>query len=138
MRSIFVDSAHFVALLNHHDQLHERALRVALDLYAQSEVTFVTIDIILTEVLAYQSGRGARIRAAAVDFVGRVRDDPRIELIAQTPSLFDAGVAVYGRRLDKSYSLVDCMSMVVCKSRKIREVLTADRDFEQEGFTILL
>jgi predicted nucleic acid-binding protein len=34
--------------------------------------------------------------------------------------------------------MVDCMSMVLCRERGIREVLTADRDFEQEGFTILL
>jgi len=41
-------------------------------------------------------------------------------------------------RLDKSYSFVDCASMVICKERGIEEVLTADHDFEQEGFRILL
>jgi predicted nucleic acid-binding protein len=30
------------------------------------------------------------------------------------------------------------MSVVVCRRMKITEVLTGDRDFQQEGFTILL
>ncbi len=61
-----------------------------------------------------------------------------MSIVAQTPTLFAAGVALYRRRLDKSYSMVDCMSMVVCRERGLQDVLTADRDFEQEGFTILL
>jgi len=30
------------------------------------------------------------------------------------------------------------MSMVICRRMRITEVLTGDRDFEREGFTILL
>jgi hypothetical protein len=30
------------------------------------------------------------------------------------------------------------MSMVICRRMKITEVLKGDRDFEREGFTILL
>ncbi len=138
MRGIFIDASHFIALLNERDRSHEFAVLVAEDLYADGSVAFVTTDSVLVEILAYQSGLGPRVRQAAVDFVNEVRDDDRVEIVHQTPELFDAGIALYGTRLDKSYSLVDCMSMVVCRSRKIREVLTADRDFEQEGFTILL
>jgi len=45
---------------------------------------------------------------------------------------------VYAARHDKTYSLVDCMSMVICRDRGIRDVLTHDHDFTQEGFTTLL
>jgi len=34
--------------------------------------------------------------------------------------------------------MCDCMSMVVCAERGITDVLSADRDFEQEGLTLLL
>lgn len=34
--------------------------------------------------------------------------------------------------------MTDCMSMAICRAEDIIEVLTADRDFQQEGFTILL
>ena len=37
-----------------------------------------------------------------------------------------------------TYSLVDCISMVVMDELDITEVLTADRDFELEGYTRLM
>jgi uncharacterized protein len=49
-----------------------------------------------------------------------------------------AGLTLYDSRLDKEYSLTDCVSMEVMRSRGIREVLTHDRHFAQEGFSPLL
>ncbi len=34
--------------------------------------------------------------------------------------------------------MTDCISMVVCRERGITDVLTYDRDFEQEGFVAML
>ena len=45
---------------------------------------------------------------------------------------------LYESRLDKGYSLTDCVSMQVMRERGISEVLTNDQHFAQEGFTILL
>lgn len=59
-------------------------------------------------------------------------------VIRQTPDLFDRALALYRRRLDKGYSLTDCMSMVVCGDLGITDVLSHDHHFEQEGFEILL
>ena len=61
-----------------------------------------------------------------------------MELLPADRALFAAGLDLYGRRLDKQYSMVDCMSMVVCRERDIQDVFTSDHDFEQEGFRILL
>jgi predicted nucleic acid-binding protein len=36
------------------------------------------------------------------------------------------------------YSLADCLTMVICRERGITDILSTDRDFEAEGFTILL
>lgn len=138
MREVFVDSAHYIALLNRRDQLHERAIRTVLSLYAEPDVSFVTTDSVLAEVLTHQSAFGPGTREAAATLVDDLSTDPRVTVVSQTPTLFAAGVALYRRRLDKSYSMVDCMSMVACRERGIQDVLTADRDFEQEGFTILL
>jgi predicted nucleic acid-binding protein len=44
---------------------------------------------------------------------------------------------LYSLRVDKAYSLVDCMSMVVMQDRGITHVLTNDHHFRQEGFTVL-
>ena len=61
-----------------------------------------------------------------------------VTVVRQTPDLFDAGLALYRRRLDRGYSLTDCMSMIVCRERRIGDVPTHDRHVEQEGFAILL
>ena len=41
-------------------------------------------------------------------------------------------------RPDKSWSMVDCISMCIMEREKLQEALTSYRHFEQAGFTILL
>jgi len=47
-------------------------------------------------------------------------------------------LALYERRPDKQYSLVDCISMNVMRQKDIQEILTNDQHFSQEGFVRLL
>lgn len=44
---------------------------------------------------------------------------------------------LYHARLDKGYSLTDCISMCTMQNGRITEVLTDDVHFEQEGFRAL-
>jgi predicted nucleic acid-binding protein len=41
------------------------------------------------------------------------------------------------QRSDKGYSLTDCISMIIMRQMGIAEVLTHDKHFTQEGFSIL-
>ena len=50
---------------------------------------------------------------------------------------FIAALALYEARPDKGYSLTDCRSMLAMRGQGISEVLTSDRHFSQEGFTVL-
>ena len=49
-----------------------------------------------------------------------------------------AALSLYESRLDKRYSMVDCIGMTVMGVENSREVLATDRDFEQEGFDNLM
>jgi len=89
-------------------------------------------------MLAYSSRGGSWVRAEAVRFVDRILSSPEFEVVVPDEELYRAAFDLYRRRSDKTYSLVDCMSMVLCRRLNITEVLTADRDFEREGFSILL
>ena len=90
------------------------------------------------EVLAHVSRLGAHVRAEAVGTIDDLRVDAQVTIIPQTPELFEDGLQLYRSPLDKTYSLTDCMSMAICRRLGITDVLTHDRNFQQEGFTILL
>jgi len=52
--------------------------------------------------------------------------------------LFDRGCELYISRSDKEWSLTDCISFVVMRREELTDALTADRHFEQAGFSALL
>ena len=54
------------------------------------------------------------------------------------PRVLPRRLALYERRADKQYSLTDCIPMNVMRQKRIREILTHDRHFAQEGFVRLL
>ena len=58
-------------------------------------------------------------------------------MIPQTRSSLLSGMALYGARPDKAYSLTDCISMQTMRREGLTDVLTNDRHFEQEGFRAL-
>jgi uncharacterized protein len=64
-------------------------------------------------------------------------EDSNIEVILQTHSSFNQGLILYEKRLDKAYSLTDCISMQTMKQMNVEEILTHDKHFTQEGFKIL-
>ncbi len=59
-------------------------------------------------------------------------------MIACTGTLLQSGWRLYGERLDKDWSLTDCMSFAVMKRAGLSEALTADHHFLQAGFRALL
>ena len=63
--------------------------------------------------------------------------DPNIQIIPQTHSSFLQGLELYENRLDKEYSLTDCISMQIMTQMGITKILTHDKHFTQEGFDIL-
>lgn len=99
---------------------------------------FVTSEPVLVEVLNSMSKRGATGRAAAIALVRGLGRDPSATVVKHTDELYEAGLQLYAARPDKGYSLTDCMSMIICRDRAVTEILTHDRHFEQEGFTILM
>lgn len=135
MRSIFVDSNYLVALTNPRDQWRARARKIQLDL---GTVTLVTTEFVLVELLNYFAETRSDLRAAAVNIVHKLRDNPAIEIVPCTHVAFESALELYSTRSDKGYSLTDCVSMNVIRERGISDVLTHDNHFTQEGFKVLL
>ncbi|HJU09546.1 MAG TPA: hypothetical protein VJ728_01650 [Candidatus Binataceae bacterium] len=66
MRTLFVDTGYYVAVLNPQDDLHDRAISVSRSLH---DCIFVTTEMVLTELLNFFAERGAAARQLAADFV---------------------------------------------------------------------
>ena len=135
MRQTFVDTSHFVAVLHPSDQLHEKALVVERNLIATQ---LITTDFILVEVLNYFSEFREYFKTRIARAVEAIISDAEIIIIECSHEEFLKGFELYNSRLDKGYSLTDCVSMNVMKVQNINEILTNDEHFEQEGFRILL
>jgi uncharacterized protein len=135
MRVVFADTGYWIALINPADDLHDRALAVTQQLLPMQ---IVTTDAVLVELLNGFSGRGDRLRGVAVRLIESLQVDPTVEVVPQATELFNAGLRLYGQRLDKNWSHTDCVSFCVMNDRRIVEALAYDHHFEQAGFVALL
>lgn len=134
MKQVFADAFYWIASINPGDEWYDRARAITATL---KQVQVVTIDEVFTEVLTFYSSHGLRMRQQAAQLVDLVISDPNKQVMPQSRESFLAGLELYKKRLDKKYSLTDCISMQVMRQLGITDVLTSDRHFAQEGFTIL-
>ncbi|BBC22908.1 type II toxin-antitoxin system VapC family toxin [Pseudanabaena sp. ABRG5-3] len=134
MRVILADTFYWIALLNPKDKWHLSALAYGRK---QPNIRLIVTDGIVDEVLNYFAEEGTFLRNNALNLCQSMKLDRNIEIVAYTPELRRLGMDLYQNRPDKGYSMTDCISMVVMREMNITDVLTADRHFQQEGFTIL-
>ncbi len=135
MRTIFADTSGWLAIVVKSDLLHEKAVEIYLQLL-KSNCKFIVHDAILLEI-----GNGlsnVKARNTAVKLKENIENSNRVEIISLSSELIEGDWKLYAERLDKNWGIVDCISFVLMNDLKIAEALTADRHFEQAGFTKLL
>lgn len=127
MSRVFVDTSAFLALLVETDVAHERAI-CAFDELRQKEATWVTSSYVLVETYALLARRFGR------DAVARFRQAfaPLLEVIWVDRELHEQGVDLMMLR-PTSVSLVDSVSFLCIRTRRIDRVFAFDRHFDQEG-----
>jgi uncharacterized protein len=132
---VFADTHYWIAIINPHDQWHRRAVTVSQSL---GTVQLVTTDDVLVEVLNFFAGYGALMRSNAAQAMHSILQNANVETLSVERDDFSSGLTLYESRLDKGYSLTDCTAMNAMRAKGIIQVLSRDRHFAQEGFTILL
>jgi predicted nucleic acid-binding protein len=135
MRRVFADTYYWIAPLNDKDQGHAAAQAISQSL---GQATIITTQEVLAEVLTHFSGYGRFMRQSAAAFIRNILADPAITVREQSAPSFLSGLALYETRLDKAYSLADCISMQTMRQAGLTEILTHDDHFTQEGFITLL
>jgi predicted nucleic acid-binding protein len=133
MRLYLVDTWFLIAVIDRFDRHHRQAVQLN---ERTADAVFVTHEGVLAEFLTYFSGFGRIQRRTAVQRVRTLRVHPQYSVASFSP-LFPAALDLYSQRLDKEYSVIDCMSMALMRERGITHVLTNDHHFRQEGFTVV-
>lgn len=135
MKKVFADSNYWIALINPRDQWRVQVVEISKSL---GPALLVTTDEVLIEVLNYFAERGDEARHTAALNVQEILINQNVEVIPSSHDGFIEGLTLYLSRLDKGYSLTDCISMNVMRGHGLTDILTHDRHFRQEGYRPLL
>src|SRR2546428_564818 len=126
MRTVFVDTLYWIALINYRDQWHERAISINADL---DDAHLVTTDSILTELANFFAEYGDMMRRKVALAIQTILSDEQVEVLPESRPTFVDGLMLYQSRPDKGYSLTDCIAMNAMTKRGITDVLTHDDHF---------
>jgi len=132
MARCFAHTSYYIALVNPDDETHELALKLTTELDGE----IVTTGWVLNELANFLARPPNR--ALFLDILAQMRADPSVTTIPMTQETFDRGLTLYAERLDKSWSVTDCISFLVMEDMSIADALTSDHHFEQAGFNVLL
>jgi predicted nucleic acid-binding protein len=129
---VFVDTSAILALLNPQDDSHEGARRAFANLQTR-EAPLLTTSFVLVELYALLGRRMGleAIAAFRLDFA------PLLEVVWVNAELHEAGLDLLLERRIRDLSLVDAVSFLVMRQRRLEEAFAFDQHFHDEGFTLL-
>ncbi|MDB5356955.1 MAG: nucleic acid-binding protein [Phycisphaerales bacterium] len=128
MNACFADTSYFIALVSPDDEAHAEATRYTADF----DGVMVTTEWVLNEFANFLTRPPNRQLFLAM--LADLRADPRVVIVKTTDATFEDGIALYGERFDKEWSVTDCISFVVMERERITDALTKDH----QGFRRLL
>jgi hypothetical protein len=132
---VFLDTAALLALANRRDNLYKQAKSIR-NRIAKEKRPILTTEWVLTEFLNAMQRPPAR--TLAIQMVEQLRQSKRVHTLPVSTEDWQRGYKLYQERLDKAWSLVDCISIGLCQQKSIQEIFTSDRNFAQAGYRVLM
>ena len=135
MDKIFLDAAYAIALSSVTYKYHQKAENLAKQIETEG------IKLITTRAVILEIGNALaklRYRAAAIELLNSIEEDPNIEIISLYEELYKRAIELYRQRQDKEWGITDCISFVVMEDYALTKALTTDDHFQQAGFRALL
>ena len=132
--SVFVDTSAFVAFAMRRDDRHAAA-RAFFQRLVKAKTPLVTTDWVFGETVSFIRRRAGY--AAAREVGERMRGSLTLEIVATGQDVVDRSWEQFLNYRFADLSLVDCVSFVVMRSRRIRQAFTFDRHFAEAGFDLV-
>jgi predicted nucleic acid-binding protein len=133
--ALFLDTAYIYALFNTRDQWHAKAVEWQKKLDAVGR-PLLTTEFVLVEVA--DGLASLKFRQAAATIIHSLRENPLVQIIPVSSSLFTQALSLYEQRPDKDWGLTDCASFIAMSENNLTEALTTDDHFRQAGYKALL
>ena len=134
---LFVDSVYLIARSSPTDNWRAAAQSAAEEITPQHRL--VTSEGVLLETLAHFSRKSAAARIDVGRRAASLRTDPRYTIVPHDRRLSETAVDLYTNEFaNSSFSLQDCVAIVIMREYNITSILTADQEFTRAGFTPLL
>ena len=131
----FLDTGYLIALFSEKDAFHVQAIELRDKALAKQQL-LMTTEAVLFEVGAAFSK--VAHRKLGSELIQALLNDPLVNIVSLTPERRDRAIALSSQRLDKVWSLCDCLSFCVMRENGVEETLTPDNHFTQAGFVALL
>ena len=132
MSAVFADTSGLLALLHAKDAYHGRAARAFATLKAR-EAALISTSFVLVETYALIG------RRLGLDAVRTFRDDlaPLLEIVWVDHELHETALDLLLERRSRDLSLVDAVSFLVMRARRLTEAFAFDPHFEAEGYSLV-
>jgi predicted nucleic acid-binding protein len=130
---VLLDTSGLLCFLHQDEAQH----KTAVELISNYNGRFITHNYVLAELIALSLVR--RFPCSTVLMYSlELMENPNVDMVWVDEILHREAMDLLLVRQDKTYSLCDAISFVLMRKKGIREALTTDKHFEQEGFTRLL
>lgn len=137
-RRVFVDTQGWAEIF-YLPALHHAQAEALLRQARADQWELITSNLILSELVPLFRSRLFRLSQPQVlNIVTQIRALPNLIIVHIDPQLDQQAWGLLYTNPQQPWSHVDATSMVLMRQLGITEVFTADRHFEQAGFTVLL
>lgn len=134
MSSVFLDTSFFIALYNKDDEYHEKAVSILTDIKG--------CRFVLTQAIILEIGNAfsdSCFKKTGIKILRELEtNSSKYEIVDYDQKIHRQAFQLFESRIDKDWSLTDCISFAAMKNLRLNQALTTDRHFIQAGFESLL
>ncbi len=137
-RRVFVDTQGWAEIF-HQPALHHAQAEALLRQVRADRWELITSNLILSELVPLFRSRLFRLpQPQVLAIIAQIRALPNVTVTHVDPQIDQQAWGLLYANPQQPWSHVDATSMVLMRQLGLTEVFTADRHFEQAGFTVLL
>ena len=130
--TVFADTSFYIALGFEKDAFHKDAV----DFVRTYDGLYVTTEYVLFEFGNHLSASAKR--PLFLNLYNHLSKHAQTTIVPALAELTRKEIDCFASRMDKNWSLTDCISFTLMEKMAIKQAASADHHFEQAGFEMLI